>query len=203
MVGITARAEAILATIKAIRSLLLSIDPNLDKECQKNTPERYVNALLEMASGYEQDPTHILSKTFPLPPNHDQIILVSNIPFTSTCAHHLMPFHGMAHIAYVPQEGEDGKVVGLSKIPRLVECYSQRLQMQELLGVQIADAINTSSPIKPLGVAVVITSQHDCMVCRGVRSTGLMTTSVLRGVFKDDNKAREELFLLLGQCRKG
>ena len=164
-----------------------------DQELIDNTAERWVWAMNEMLSGMNDKPTSILSKTFPPEDKDVGIVLVDNLAFTSICAHHLLPFHGMADIAYIPK----GKVVGLSKIARLLECRSRRLQMQETLGAQIAN--DMMEHLEPLGVAVRLTAQHDCMTCRGVRSNGRMVTSVMRGCFMEEGKARGELGMLWGR----
>lgn len=167
----------------------------IDDEWLRNTPQRVCDAFEEMTVGYEDDPEAILLKECNVKDeDRDQVILAANLRFSSLCAHHLMPFHGVTNIAYLP--GPTGKVVGLSKLPRLLECYARRLQLQETLGSQIAGAVEKY--LKPLGVAVIIASRHDCMNC--IRSAdGEMITSVMRGVFRDDSKVRAELVTLLEQ----
>lgn len=151
-----------------------------------DTPARFVRAMLEMTSGYSDSPEEILDRQFD-GENCDEMVVVSKIDFTSLCEHHLLPFIGSATIAYIP----NGFVVGLSKIPRLVDCYAKRLQMQERLTVEIADALEKQ--LKPKGVGVILTARHQCMSCRGVKKQNAeMHTSVLRGVIKSDDKARAE-----------
>lgn len=152
----------------------------------RETPARFVRAMLEMTSGYSDSPEEILDRQFD-GENCDEMVVVSKIDFTSLCEHHLLPFIGSATIAYIP----NGFVVGLSKIPRLVDCYAKRLQMQERLTVEIADALEKQ--LKPKGVGVILTARHQCMSCRGVKKQNAeMHTSVLRGVIKSDDKARAE-----------
>lgn len=152
----------------------------------KRTPERFLKAMFEQTAGYNDDPAEILKTTFEEP--SDEMIVVSDIDFNSVCEHHLLPFIGQAVVGYIPS---NGSVVGLSKIPRLVDCYSRRLQMQERLTVQIADALERY--LKPRGIGVILTAHHQCMSCRGVKKQNAkMHTSVLRGFMKDDDKARAE-----------
>lgn len=172
-----------------IRQLqFLGEDPN--REGLKETPARAMKALLEMTSGYQQDPKKILSKVFVEP--CDEMVVVRDIPFWSLCEHHLLPFHGTATVAYVPS----GKIVGLSKIPRTIQAFARRLQVQERLTQQIAQAMNEA--LEPKGVGVLVKASHLCMAIRGIRSEGEMVTSCLLGAMKDDPKAREE-FLALGR----
>lgn len=160
------------------------------REGLKETPARALKALLEMTSGYADDPAKILSKTFNEP--CDEMVLVRDIPFWSLCEHHMLPFHGTATVAYIP----DGKIVGLSKIPRTVNAFARRLQVQERLTHQVAEAMNQA--LKPKGVGVLIKASHLCMAIRGIKSGGEMVTSCLLGAMKEDSKAREE-FLALGR----
>lgn len=154
------------------------------------TPKRVVKAFREMTSGYADDPAVILSKTFD--EKCDEMVVVSAISFTSLCEHHLLPFTGTVDIGYVP-----GKVVGLSKLARLVDCFSRRFQIQERLTAQIADAIDNALEAK--GVAVVVRGQHACMSCRGVRKAdATMVTSAMRGILIGDARARSEFLAL---CR--
>ena len=172
---------------------LFSLVPHeaVEEEWRQNTPRRVVDAFQQMTEGYRTSPSSILDKKFELGEAADQIVLIKDLPFTSLCAHHLLPFHGVAHIAYVPSRYN----VGLSKIPRLLRCRSRRLQLQETLGHDLATDIQ--SALDPIGVAVILSSTHDCMSCRGVESLGRMVTSKLLGVFKDDMKARDELMFLI------
>ena len=139
-----------------------------------------------MLSGYDSEPGNVLDVTFAA--DCEEMITLRSIPFHSTCEHHLLPFSGVVHISYIPS---DGRVVGISKLARLVEGYARRLQLQERLSTQIADALD--SRLHPLGVAVMVEATHLCMVCRGVRKTGTtMRTTALRGVFRDKPEARME-----------
>lgn len=176
-----------------IRELLRTIfgeDPN--REGLEDTPKRVSKMYEEIFGGYKQDPKAILSTTFE-DPSHQEMVIVKDIPFYSHCEHHMVPFFGMAHIAYIP----NGRVVGLSKLARLTECFAKRLQIQERLTSQIADAIDET--LSPLGVAVVIQAEHLCMAMRGIKKPGSNTvTSALRGVFRDNtNNARAEFMSLL------
>lgn len=151
----------------------------------QDTPRRFVKALVELTEGYEMNPEEILTRVFEQ--EFDEMIVVSDIDFTSLCEHHLLPFIGTATVGYIP----NGSVVGLSKIPRVVDCYARRLQLQERMAVEIADAIETV--LKPQGVGVILKAAHQCMSCRGVRKPGArMITSVLRGEFKSDPTVRAE-----------
>ena len=150
-----------------------------------DTPARVVKALAEMTQGYGLDPAAILERRFP--DTCDEMVVVRDIAFTSMCEHHMLGFNGVAHVAYVP----NGSVVGLSKIPRLVDALSQRLQVQERLTEQIADAMEEH--LNPFGVGVVLQAAHSCMGCRGVRKPGAsMVTSAMRGYFKDKHETRAE-----------
>ena len=161
----------------------LGEDPN--REGLLDTPKRVVKALAEMTEGYHQDPASILSTVFD--EQHDQMVVLEGIEFTSLCEHHMLPFVGTATVGYIP----NGRVVGLSKLARIVECFARRLQVQERMTDQIADAI--TEQLHPRGVGVVIRAHHSCMGCRGVRKpAALMTTSSLAGLIKDDPAARAE-----------
>lgn len=156
-----------------------------------DTPKRVAKALKEMTAGYSEDPVKILSTVFDQ--EYDEVIVVKDIPFTSLCEHHVLPFVGTVDIGYLP----DGRVVGLSKLARLVDCFSRRLQIQERMTKQIADAIE--SCLNARGVAVIVSASHACMSCRGVRKPGAaMVTSVMKGVFRDKPEARAEFLEL---CR--
>jgi GTP cyclohydrolase IA len=159
-------------------------------ETLANTPGRFVAALGEMLSGYKDDPKEILSKTFE--DDCDEIVVLKSVPFTSLCEHHLLVFSGTVDIGYLP-----GKVVGLSKLARLVDCYSRRLQMQERMTRQVATALMTHLDAR--GAAVVVRGEHSCMSCRGVKKSGCtMITSCCLGVFRDDHSARMEFLHLCG-----
>jgi GTP cyclohydrolase IA len=151
-------------------------------------------AYRELFSGLWQRPEDVLTTTFDL--GHDEMILVKDIPFTSACEHHLLPFVGMAHVGYIP--AENGRITGLSKLARLVEVYARRLQVQERLTTQVADAL--MEIIEPRGVIVVIEAEHTCMTTRGVRKPGSQTvTSAVRGQYRDPATRAEAMSLILGR----
>jgi len=180
-----------------IRQMLLMIEPVEDGELREGlcgTPRRVVKSWIELFAGYAQDPKKILGTTFMQEGyKYDQIILCKNIEMYSTCEHHMLPFYGHAHVAYIPND----RVVGLSKLARLVECFARRLQIQEKLTEQIAQAIE--EVLQPKGVAVIIEAKHHCMCSRGAsKQHSAMTTSALRGVFKTKTAARAELMTLIG-----
>jgi GTP cyclohydrolase I len=179
-----------------VRALLRLIGENPDRQGLKDTPARYVRALEEQFVGYTQDPREYLERTFDEVQGYDEMVLVSDIEVYSHCEHHLVPFVGKAHVGYIP----NGRVVGLSKLARVVDVFAKRLQVQEKLTVQIAQAIEET--LAPQGLAVIIQCQHFCMCYRGVRKPGSWTTtSRLRGVFLQDSAARLELLTLLGLKR--
>jgi GTP cyclohydrolase I len=183
----------------AVRALLVAIGENPDREGLRDTPKRVYNALLEMTQGARTDPRAHLETTFDLADangehtRYGDLILSSALPFTSLCEHHLLGFSGEAHIAYIP--GAGGRVVGLSKLARLLEGYAQRLQVQERLTVQIAEALEHA--LEPAGVAVLIRAQHSCQACRGVRKPGVMLTLQTRGQLATA-EARGEFLRLCG-----
>jgi len=184
------------AALEGVRALLRYIGEDPSREGVKDTPRRVVDAMLEMTQGIEVNVDKLLAVTFDSG-NYDEIVAVRRIAFSSMCEHHLLPFTGLASIAYIPA-GAPGKlrVVGLSKIPRLVDVYARRPQLQEQMTAQIADAIEKH--LKPRAVAVFVTAEHSCASCRGVRKSGMdMATSVLRGLFRDDSAARAEVLRLL------
>lgn len=167
------------------------LDP--DSEELEDTPDRWMRALEEFTAGYDEDPGTILSRTFPVPRSGTEPIAVDNIPFTSLCAHHLLPFSGTAMIAYMPREGD--RVVGLSKLPRLLDVFARRLQTQEQITAQITEAIDKH--LSPRGAACVIRSEHGCLAHRGARKPGaVMVTSSFTGYFRDPDRRRELLDLL-------
>jgi GTP cyclohydrolase I len=184
-----ARAEA------AVRELLSAVGEDPGRPGLKDTPARVARAYAETFAGLWQEPDEILSTTFD--ENHDELVLVKDIPMYSTCEHHLVPFHGVAHIGYIP--GEDGKVTGLSKLARLVEVYARRPQVQERMTSQIADALD--DVLKPRGVLVIIEAEHLCMAMRGIRKPGSTTvTSAVRGIFRTNQATRSEaMSLVLGR----
>ena len=178
--------------VAAVRELLLAVGEDPDRPGLKDTPSRVARAYAETFAGLWQDPADVLSTTFD--EDHDEMVLVKDIPMYSTCEHHLVPFHGVAHIGYVP--GEDGRVTGLSKLARLVEVYARRPQVQERMTSQIADAL--ADVLKPRGVLVVIEAEHLCMAMRGIRKPGSTTvTSAVRGVFRDNPATRSEAMSLI------
>jgi GTP cyclohydrolase I len=179
----------------AVRELLIAVGEDPDRPGLKETPARVARAYAETFAGLWQDPGEILATTFD--EDHDELVLVKDIPMYSTCEHHLVPFHGMAHIGYVP--GVDGRVTGLSKLARLVEVYARRPQVQERMTSQIADAL--SDVLKPRGAIVVIEAEHLCMAMRGIRKPGASTvTSAVRGLFRDNPASRNEaMSLILGR----
>ena len=180
-----------------VRGLLRFIGEDVDREGLADTPARVIRAYKEHFAGYQEDPRRHLTTTFEEVAGYDQIVLVSDIQLHSHCEHHMVPFVGKAHVAYVP----DGRIVGLSKIARVVDVFAKRLQVQEKLTKQIGDAIQTH--LKPQGVAVILQCQHFCMCYRGVKKPGSWTTtSKLHGLFLKDAAARMELFTLIGLKRQ-
>ncbi len=168
---------------------LLGEDPS--REGLLKTPSRVVKALRFLTEGYDQDPKEILNQAL-FSSSNDEMVLVRDIEFYSMCEHHMLPIIGRAHVAYIP----NGKVVGLSKIPRIVNVFARRLQIQEQMTEQIADAI--SQTIKPKGVAVVLHARHMCMEMRGVQKINSTTvSSALRGLFKSDERTRSEFYNLI------
>ena len=177
-----------------VKGILEHIEPDQKnglREGLKNTPKRVVESWDEIYSGYTQKPKEILDATFN-GEGYDGIVLLKDIEFYSTCEHHLLAFTGKAHVAYIPTD----KIVGISKLARLVEVYAKRLQNQERITTQVADAL--IDHLKPLGAAVIIEASHSCMGCRGVKKNhAIMTTSAMRGVFFDKAEARAELMQLI------
>ncbi|MBX9641440.1 MAG: GTP cyclohydrolase I FolE [Mycobacteriaceae bacterium] len=181
-----ARAEA------AVRELLIALGEDPDRLGLRETPARVVRAYREIFAGLYTEPTSVLNAMFD--ENHDELVLVKEIPMYSTCEHHLVAFHGVAHVGYIP--GVDGRVTGLSKIARLVDLFAKRPQVQERLTSQIADAL--VQRLEPRGVIVVIEAEHLCMAMRGVRKPGATTTtSAVRGQFKTDAASRAEALDLI------
>jgi GTP cyclohydrolase I len=176
-----------------VRGLLHFIGEDPDREGLIHTPRRVVHALRDHFSGYREDPKSYLSRTFTEVEGYSELVLVSDIELHSHCEHHMVPFVGKAHVAYIP----NGKVVGLSKIARVVDAYARRLQVQEKLTAQIATALWEA--LDPVGVAVILQCQHFCMCYRGVRKPGSWTTtSKLHGVFLRNEASRMELLTLIG-----
>ena len=177
----------------AVRELLAAIGEDPDREGLLGTPDRVARACEEIFGGMQEDPSAHLLRQFSEPGNENMVI-VKDIPFSSMCEHHLLPFTGKAHICYLPR---DGRITGLSKLARCVVGYAHRPQVQERLTQQVADAI--VDRLDPLGVLVVLEATHTCMTMRGIRSAGSLTvTSAVRGWFKNDLKAREEALRLIG-----
>ena len=177
---------------EAVRTLIRWAGDDSDREGLRDTPKRVTKSYLEFFKGYEQDPKEILSRTFKDVEGYDEMIVLRDINFNSYCEHHMVPFSGRAHVAYIPGD----KVVGISKLARLVDVYAKRLQIQEKLTAQIATTLNEL--LKPRGVAVVVEATHMCMTTRGVQKHGtVMQTSQLHGLFKSDHRTRQEFFSLL------
>ena len=176
-----------------VKGLLEFIGEDVDREGLLKTPNRVINAMRDHYSGYNQDPRKFLERTFSEVEGYNELVVVSDIEVHSHCEHHMVPFVGKAHVAYIP----DGRVLGLSKIARVVDAYSKRLQVQEKLTAQIADAIQDA--LQPQGVAVILKCKHSCMCYRGVKKPeSWTTTSKLHGLFMDNPATRMELFTLLG-----
>jgi GTP cyclohydrolase I len=176
----------------AIRELLYAIGEDPSRNGLQETPARVARAYREMFAGLYTDPDSVLNTTFD--EDHDELVIVKEIPLYSTCEHHLVSFHGVAHVGYIP--GEEGRVTGLSKIARLVDLYAKRPQVQERLTSQIADAL--VKKLDPRGVIVVVEAEHLCMAMRGVRKPGAVTTtSAVRGLFKTSAASRAEALDLI------
>lgn len=179
---------------QAVRTLILWAGEDPDREGLQGTPGRVARAYGEFFGGYGEDPEDVLKTTFSEVEGYDEMVVVRDIPLMSHCEHHMVPFLGKAHVAYLP----DTRVVGLSKLARVVDIYARRLQIQEKLTVQIADTINRV--LQPKGVAVVIEAQHQCMTMRGVRKPGADTiTSRMLGAFRNNDATRKEFFALIGR----
>ena len=181
------------AVEEAIRSLLRAVGEDPERDGLVDTPERMARSFREMFAGLRQDPADVLEAKFDI--GHQEMIIVKDIPFYSTCEHHLLPFHGHAHVAYIPNA--DGKVTGLSKIARLVDGYARRPQVQERIATQVAEALE--SRLGARGVLVVIEAEHMCMSMRGVNKPGSRTvTSAVRGVLRNQATRSEALSLIQG-----
>lgn len=175
---------------RAVREILIAIGEDPEREGLLKTPARVARSYAELMAGLQQDPRQHLHTVFR--ERYDEIVLLRDIEFHSLCEHHLLPFTGRAHVAYLP----DGKVVGLSKLARLVEGYARRPQVQERLTTQIADAL--MDELNPIGAACVIEAVHTCMTIRGARKPGsAMVTSALRGIFKENPSSRAEILALI------
>ncbi len=179
--------------LAAVKELIRWIGDDPEREGLKETPRRVVDAFLEYFQGYGESPEEYLERTFEQVGGYDEIVLLREIPFHSHCEHHMAPIIGKAHVAYLPTD----RVVGISKLARVVQAYAKRLQVQERLTAEIADCIQ--KVLKPQGVVVVVEATHACMTCRGVETPGvIMTTSRMMGVFRDDDKSRQEVLKLIG-----
>lgn len=175
---------------RAVREILIAIGENPDREGLIKTPNRVARAYAEMTAGMRTDPRAHLQTIFT--ENYDEVVLLRDIGFNSMCEHHLLPFTGKAHVAYLPA----GKVVGLSKLARLVEDFARRPQVQERLTTQVADAL--MEELNPIGAACVIEATHTCMTIRGAKKAGaVMVTSALRGIFKENPSSRHEILTLM------
>ncbi|MFE5590635.1 GTP cyclohydrolase I FolE [Streptomyces sp. NPDC056549] len=178
----------------AVRELLIAVGENPDREGLRETPARVARAYKELFAGLWQKPEDVLTTTFDL--GHDEMVLVKDIELTATCEHHLLPFHGVAHIGYIP--AESGKITGLSKLARLVDVYARRPQVQERLTTQIADSLMRI--LEARGAIVVIEAEHMCMALRGVRKPGAKTTtSAVRGQLRDATTRAEAMSLILAR----
>jgi len=174
-----------------VESLLKQLGEDPSREGLQRTPHRVARSLRFLTQGYEQDPLAVLNNAV-FEESYDEMVLVKDIDFYSLCEHHLLPFFGRVHVAYIP----DGRIVGLSKLPRMVELFARRLQVQERLSTDVAGAIETV--LRPKGVAVVIEAIHLCMMMRGVeQQNAFAITSSLRGVFSEDSKTRAEFMELI------
>ncbi len=180
---------------KAVKEILLAVGEDAEREGLRDTPRRVASMYAELLIGMREDPQQYVSSIFA--ENYNEIVLLRDIPFYSICEHHLMPFIGTAHVAYLPS----GVVLGVSKLARIVDCFARRLQVQERLTDRIADFIMDS--LNPKGVAVVLEAAHSCMTIRGIKKPGsVMVTSALRGIFKKDPKSRSEVLSLMHSASK-
>lgn len=178
----------------AVRELLIGVGEDPDRDGLLETPARVARAYREIFAGLDQQPEDILSTTFDL--GHDEMVLVKDIEVYSTCEHHLVPFHGVAHVGYIPSA--DGKITGLSKLARLVDVYARRPQVQERMTTQIADSLMRI--LEPRGVIVVVECEHLCMSMRGIRKPGAKTTtSAVRGQLRDATTRAEAMSLILAR----
>jgi GTP cyclohydrolase I len=183
------RAEA----EKAVRTLIRWTGDDADREGLLGTPERVVRAYEEFFSGYAEDPVRLLERTFEETDGYDEMVVLRDIRFESHCEHHMVPIVGRAHIAYLPAH----RVIGISKLARVLQVYSRRLQIQEKLTAQIANTIN--DVLQPRGVGVVIDAAHQCMTTRGIHKPGMsMVTSHMLGTFRSDSRTRREFLAIIG-----
>jgi len=175
----------------AVRVILQYLEENSEREGLEETPKRVIDSFDEIFAGYKQKPSEVLASTFNAE-GYDGIVLLRDIEFYSTCEHHLQPFRGRAHVAYIPTD----RIVGISKLARIVELHARRLQNQERITKSVVDDIVEN--LNPLGAGVIVEAQHGCMQCRGVsKQKAIMTTSAMRGVFFDKAEARSELMQLI------
>jgi GTP cyclohydrolase IA len=180
---------------KAVREILSAVGEDLNRDGLKDTPARVARMYGELLAGMHDDPNTHISRVFN--EDYDEIVLLRDIPFYSMCEHHLMPFIGSAHVAYLPS----GKILGVSKLARIVDCFARRLQTQERLTSQIADCLMTN--LKAQGVAVVLEASHSCMTIRGIKKPGsVMVTSAVRGLFRKDQRSRNEIMSLIHNGNK-
>ena len=177
----------------SVQTMLAAIGEDVNREGLLRTPARVARMYEELTAGYHVDPEHLINDAI-FDVNYDQMVVVRDIDYYSMCEHHMLPFLGQAHVAYIP----DGKVIGLSKIPRIVEMFARRLQVQERMTQQIAEFLDET--LHPLGVAVVAEGLHMCAAMRGVKKANArMTTSAMLGVFRDDQTTRQEFFQHIGR----
>ena len=185
--------EARERALEAVRELLRWIGEDPEREGLAETPRRVVDAYLEYFRGYGEDPRTHLANTFEEVGGYDEIILLRDVPFHSHCEHHMAPIQGKVHVAYLPNK----RVVGISKLVRVVHAFALRLQVQERLTAEIAECIDKT--LHPRGVGVIVEASHGCMTCRGVETPNVtMTTSCMLGAFREDEKSRNELMRLIG-----
>ena len=179
---------------RAVADILMAVGEDVEREGLKKTPDRVARMYAELLGGMFEDPKIHIRSVFT--EKYDEIVLLRDIPFYSICEHHLLPFIGKAHVAYLPA----GKVIGVSKLARIVDCFAHRLQCQERLTGQIADFLMQN--LKPMGVAVVLQASHSCMTIRGTKKPdSMMVTSALRGLFKKDARSRNEVMSLMHNGR--
>ena len=182
----------------AVRTLLQWAGDDLSRDGLIDTPARVVRAYEEYFSGYDDDPQKLLGRSFDETEGYDEVVVLKDIPFASHCEHHIAPILGKVHIAYLPKS----RVVGISKLARLVETYGRRLQIQEKMTAQIANTLN--DVLDPVGVAVVIEAAHECMTTRGIDKPGVnMVTSTMLGAFRDDPSTRREFMAIIGNPTNG
>jgi GTP cyclohydrolase IA len=196
--GVTPRRPARAEAEAGVRTLIEWAGDDPDREGVKGTPSRVVRAFEEYFSGYDTDPIELLQRTFEETDGYDEMVVLKDIRFESHCEHHLAPIIGKAHVAYLPQK----RVVGISKLARLVEVYARRLQIQEKMTAQIANTLD--EVLQPKGVAVVIEAAHQCMTTRGIHKPGVsMVTSRMLGAFRTDASTRREFLAIIGQPATG